>query len=152
MATIVLQSAGARLGSMFGAVGAAIGAAVGAFAGYMVDRAILTRGQHYEGPRLGQGRPMTAEEGSPLPRVYGTMRVGGALIWATRFEERSTTTRAGKMGPKQTTYSYFANVALALCEGRLRGCAASGRTGASSTSATTSSASTGETRSSFPTH
>lgn len=122
VATIVLQAAGAWLGGMFGAVGTALGSAAGALAGYMVDRAILTSNQHYEGPRLSAAHMMVAEEGSPLPRVYGTVRVGGALIWATRFEEQSTTTRKGaKGGPKQTTYSYFANVAFALCEGEIAG-------------------------------
>ena len=120
MATIVLQAAGAWLGGVFGTVGAAVGSAAGALAGYMVDRAILTSNQHFEGPRLNSAHMMVAEEGSPLPRVYGTVRVGGALIWATRFEERSTTTRQGaKGGPKQTTYSYYANVAFALCEGEI---------------------------------
>lgn len=122
MATIVLQSAGAWLGGVLGTVGAAVGSAAGAVAGYMIDRALLTRNQHYEGPRLSSAHLMVAEEGSPLPRVYGTVRVGGALIWATRFEERSTTTRQGaKGGPKQTTYSYYANVAFSLCEGEIAG-------------------------------
>src|SRR5690606_16386452 len=120
--TIVLQAAGAWLGGVFGAVGSAVGSAAGALAGYMVDRAVLTGNQRYEGPRLASAHLMAAEEGSPLPRVYGTVRVGGALIWGTRFEERSTTTRQGaKGGPKQTTYSYFANVALALCDGEIAG-------------------------------
>ena len=123
MATIVLQAAGAWLGGVFGTVGAAVGSAAGALAGYMVDRAILTGNQHYEGPRLTSANMMVAEEGSPLPRVYGTVRVGGALIWATRFEERSTTTRQGAKGggPSQTTYSYYANLAFALCEGEIAG-------------------------------
>jgi len=117
-----LQAAGAWLGGVFGTVGAAVGSAAGALAGYMVDRAILTSNQHYEGSRLNSAHMMVAEEGSPLPRVYGTVRVGGALIWATRFEERSTTTRQGaKGGPKQTAYSYYANVAFALCEGEVAG-------------------------------
>jgi hypothetical protein len=67
-------------------------------------------------------RPFTAEEGAPLARVYGTVRIGGDIIWATRFEEaRKTERQGGKGGPKVTTYSYFANVALALCEGEI-GC------------------------------
>ncbi len=44
------------------------------------------------------------------------------LIWATRFEESRTTKRQGsKGGPKVTEYSYFANVAFALCEGMIAG-------------------------------
>ncbi|WP_173931146.1 glycoside hydrolase TIM-barrel-like domain-containing protein [Chelativorans sp. Marseille-P2723] len=122
MATIVLQAAGAFLGGAFGAFGTAIGSAAGAVAGYVVDRALLESTRRYEGPRLAAARPFTAEDGASLPRLYGTVRVGGTLIWATRFEERRTTERqGGKLGPKVTTYSYYANVAFAICEGEIAG-------------------------------
>ena len=54
---------------------------------------------------------------------YGTARLGGTLIWATRFEETRTTKRQGGKGggPKVTEYTYFANVAFALCEGKIAG-------------------------------
>ncbi|MCR4269220.1 glycoside hydrolase/phage tail family protein [Nitratireductor sp. ZSWI3] len=123
MATIVLQvAAGALLGGVLGPIGATLGTAAGAIAGYMIDRALLSGSQRYEGPRLAAPRPFTAEDGAPLPRIYGTVRTGGTLIWATRFEETSTTSRQGaKGGPKVTTYSYFANAAFALCEGEIAG-------------------------------
>lgn len=122
MATIVLQAAGAFIGGALGPIGSAVGSAAGALAGYVVDRSLIASTRHYEGPRLSAARPFTAEEGAPIPRVYGTMRVGGTLIWATRFEEESTTSRqGGKGGPKTTTYSYFANAAFALCEGEIAG-------------------------------
>lgn len=122
MATIVLQAAGAFLGGAFGAVGSAIGSAAGAVAGYMIDRALIESTKRYEGPRLRTATAFTAEDGAPLPRIYGTMRTSGTLIWATRFEEVSTTERqGGKGGPKVTTYSYFANAAFALCEGEIAG-------------------------------
>jgi hypothetical protein len=122
MATIVLQAAGAFLGGAFGAVGAAVGSAVGATAGYLVDRALIDSTRHIEGPRLATARLFTAEEGASIPRIYGTARTGGTLIWATRFEEKRTTRRQGaKGGPKVTTYSYFANAAFVLCEGEIAG-------------------------------
>src|SRR5690606_20025582 len=121
-ATILLQAAGAFLGGVFGPIGTAIGSAAGAIAGYAVDRALITSTQHYNGPRLTSAQPFTAEDGAPLPRLYGTVRTSGTLIWATRFEERSTTSRQGaKGGPKVTSFSYFANVAFALCEGEIAG-------------------------------
>ncbi|PSJ61334.1 baseplate multidomain protein megatron [Pseudaminobacter soli (ex Li et al. 2025)] len=121
MATIVLQAAGAALGSVLGPVGSVIGSALGAMAGYAIDQAVLNSTPHIEGPRLANARPFTAEEGASIPRVYGTTRLGGTLIWATRFEEKSTTRREGKNGPRITEYSYFANVAFALCEGKIAG-------------------------------
>ncbi len=122
MATILLQIAGAALGSLLGPVGSALGAAAGAMAGYSIDQALINGTRRVEGPRLTGARPFTAEEGAAIPRVYGTARVGGIMIWATRFEESSSTSRqGGKSGPKVTQYSYFANVAFALCEGEIAG-------------------------------
>jgi hypothetical protein len=122
MATIVLQAAGAFLGGFLGPVGFAIGRAAGAMAGYMLDRSALQSLQRVEGPRLSSMKPFLAEEGAPLARLYGTVRVGGNVIWATRFEEASQSRRGGaKGGPKVTTYSYYANAAFALCEGEIAG-------------------------------
>lgn len=122
MATILLQAAGAYLGGMLGAVGSAIGSAAGALAGYAIDSSLINSTRRIEGPRLAGPRPFTAEEGAPIPRVYGTTRIGGTLIWATRFEETRTTKRQGaKGGPRVTEYAYFANAAFAVCEGEIAG-------------------------------
>lgn len=121
MATILLQAAGAFIGGMLGPAGAAVATAAGAMAGYMIDRALIEGTRRIEGPRLAGARPFTAEEGASLPRVYGTARVGGTLIWATRFQETRQTRRQGKMGPKVTEYSYSGNVAFAICEGEIAG-------------------------------
>lgn len=120
MATIVLQAAGSFLGGYLGTFGAAIGSAAGAIGGYLVDRALINGTQRIEGPRLSGMRPFQAEEGVPLAQAFGTARIAGNLIWATRFEEESRTERqGGKGGPKTTTYSYFTNAAFALCEGEI---------------------------------
>ncbi|HEV7255466.1 MAG TPA: glycoside hydrolase/phage tail family protein [Mesorhizobium sp.] len=126
MATVILQAAGAALGGLFGPVGAALGTAAGALAGYAVDRALLGGERHVEGARLNAQKFFTAEEGAALPRVYGAARVGGTLIWATRFEEKRQTRRqggkgAGGGGAKVTEYSYYANAAFGLCEGPIAG-------------------------------
>ncbi len=121
MATIVLQAAGAYLGGLLGSTAAVIGTAAGALAGYAIDRALLSGTERIEGPRLAGQKPFTAEEGASLPRVYGSVRVGGTMIWATRFEEDKKTRRQGRKGPKVTEYSYYANAAFALCEGPIAG-------------------------------
>ncbi|HEV7416024.1 MAG TPA: glycoside hydrolase TIM-barrel-like domain-containing protein [Tianweitania sediminis] len=122
MATIVLQAAGAFLGGALGPAGAVIGRAAGALAGYAIDQAVINGTRRLEGGRLNDPRPFSAEDGAALPRVYGTVRVGGTLIWATRFEEVATAERTGGKGsPKITNYSYFANVAFALSEGPIAG-------------------------------
>jgi hypothetical protein len=123
MATIVLQAAGAFLGAALGPLGGVIGGAIGAVAGYWVDQTLIKGTQTIEGQRLSGQRPFGAEEGIPLPRVYGVVRQGGGMIWATRFEEEKRTTRRGAKGggAKVTEYNYFANVAFALCEGEIAG-------------------------------
>jgi len=121
MATILLQAAGAAIGGALGPIGAAVGSAVGALAGYAIDTAIINGMQRIEGPRLSGARPFSAEEGVAIPRVYGVARMGGLVIWATRFEEARETSRQGMKGPRVTEYSYFANVAFALCEGEIAG-------------------------------
>ncbi|MFK0204218.1 glycoside hydrolase/phage tail family protein [Agrobacterium sp. NPDC090283] len=120
MATIVFQAAGAALGGMFGPLGAMIGRAAGALAGNAIDRTLLSNGRTVAGARLSTARIPGAEEGAAINRLYGTARIGGTLIWATRFEESVEVERRGgkgNRGPKVESFRYFANLAIGLCEG-----------------------------------
>lgn len=119
MATILFQAAGAALGGIFGPLGAIAGRAIGALAGSAVDQALLGGSSTIRGSRLQDARIPGADEGAGIIRVYGTARVGGTLIWATRFDEEVTSERAGgkATGPRVETYRYFANFAVGLCEG-----------------------------------
>lgn len=120
MATIVFQAAGAALGGIFGPLGAIIGQAAGALAGNAVDRALLSNGRTVTGARLSTARIPGADEGAAINRLYGTARIGGTLIWATRFEESVEMQRRGgkgNRGPKVESFRYFANLAIGLCEG-----------------------------------
>lgn len=121
MATILFQAAGAALGSVFGPVGAMLGRAAGGLAGAAVDRALFGS-PTVTGPRLATARLAGADEGTAIPRLYGTMRIGGTLIWATRFEEEVRTERSGGKatgGQKVKSFAYYANIALGLCEGEV---------------------------------
>lgn len=130
MATLLLQVAGAALGTTLGGpIGGAIGQALGGLAGATLDQAWLggSGGNKVtEGPRLKEVNGLAATEGAAIPRVYGRARLGGQLIWATRFEEEInfsiTRTKSGGKGGRaqktyETTYSYHANLAIGLCEG-----------------------------------
>ena len=123
MATILFQAAGAALGSVFGPFGAIIGRAAGALAGSLVDRALVGGGTTVSGPRLATARIPGADEGAAVSRVYGTARIGGTLIWATRFEEEVTSERSGgkAASSRVVSFHYFANLAVGLCEGRIAG-------------------------------
>ena len=124
MTTLVLQAAGGALGSVFGPAGAALGRGLGALAGSAIDARLFGEGRTVEGPRLESAPVLSSVEGSPVPRAFGRVRLGGEVIWATRFEEvQSTEEEGGKGAPSSsvTSYSYFANFALALCEGEIGG-------------------------------
>jgi GTA TIM-barrel-like domain/Putative phage tail protein len=125
MATVVLQYAGAALGTLVGGpIGGIIGRAAGAIAGSVIDQQLLGGGnRRVEGPRLNDLRVMASEEGAPIPDVYGRMRIAGQVIWATNLEEvvETSTEKASSKGSSQKTsitqYVYFANFAVGLCEG-----------------------------------
>ena len=134
MASILLASAGAAIGgsiggAILGVSAATIGGAIGSFAGSMIDSWIvssLAPGQRIEGQRLENLTLTTSTEGAVIPRIYGRMRIGGNIIWATDFTETvNTTTQGGGKGggPKVTTtaYLYSASFAVALCEGPVSG-------------------------------
>merc|ERR1739841_403085 len=91
MATLLLQVAGNALGAALGGpFGAAIGQAVGGIAGAVIDQSLLGGSagtRRVEGPRLSEISGLASSEGAAIPRVYGRARIGGQLIWATRFEE-----------------------------------------------------------------
>jgi len=122
MATLVLQSAGAALGGALGGpIGGVIGRAAGALFGRTLDERIFGRDRLVRGPRLEQAQILASGDGADMPRVYGRARIGGQIVWATRFEEVVNRQRqGGKGGGPRTTveeYSYFANFAVGICEG-----------------------------------
>jgi uncharacterized membrane protein YeaQ/YmgE (transglycosylase-associated protein family) len=135
MATLILGAAGAAIGgsiggAILGVSAATIGGFVGSTIGSVVDSWIvssLAPTQRIEGPRLDSLRITSSTEGAVIPRVYGRMRMGGNIIWATDFrEETKTTTQGGGKGGgggkvKTTEYLYYASFAVALCEGPITG-------------------------------
>ncbi len=134
MATLVLGAVGSAIGGAFGGAilgfsGAAIGGFIGSTIGSVVDNWIvssLAPAQRIEGARLDSLRITASTEGAVIPRLFGRMRIGGNIIWATDFREEINTTRQGGgkgSGPKVTTteYLYYASLAVALCEGEITG-------------------------------
>jgi hypothetical protein len=128
MATVVLQYAGAAAGTFLGGpIGGILGRAAGALAGNIIDQKLFGPGnKKIEGPRLNDLRVMASEEGAAIPACFGRVRISGQVIWATNFEEvvdTKTEKASSKGGPKtkSTTYSYFANLAVGLCEGEIDG-------------------------------
>ena len=128
MATIVLSAAGAAVGGSIGGTLAglssvAVGRAVGATLGRMVDQRLLGQGgQAVETGRVDRFRLTGSGEGAAITQLYGRMRLGGHVIWASQFEEDVTVSGGGKGGPPKpttTSYSYSVSLAVALCEGEI---------------------------------
>ena len=126
MATVVLQTVGAAIGGAIGGpFGAVLGRAAGAAAGYAIDQTYLAKDQVVQGPRLESSRILSSNDGAPIPKIYGRNRTSGQIIWATRFEEVASTEKSGGKGTGNSSsvssFSYFANFAVGLCDGPVSG-------------------------------
>jgi hypothetical protein len=131
MATILLSAAGAAIGGSIGgtALGLSmvtVGRLVGATLGRAIDQRLLGQGSEaVETGRVDRFRLTGSGEGEAITQLYGRMRIGGHVIWASDFNETVTVTRTGggKGSPRvtQTSYSYSISLAIALCEGVISG-------------------------------
>ncbi|MEX0320098.1 MAG: glycoside hydrolase/phage tail family protein [Ruegeria sp.] len=135
MATILLSAAGAAIGGSIGGTvaglsTAVIGRAVGATLGRLIDQRLLGGGSEaVETGKVDRFRLTQSGEGSPVADVYGRMRVGGQVIWASEFLESTQTTTSGgggKGAPRQpevttTSHSYSVSLAIAVGAGQIAG-------------------------------
>lgn len=127
MATLLLSAAGAAVGAGFGGTvlglsGAVIGRAIGATLGRAIDQRVLGAGSEpVDVGRIDRLRLTGAGEGGAIGQIWGRMRVGGQVIWATQFTETVRRRRTGKGAPKPKVneYSYSVSLAIALCEGEV---------------------------------
>jgi hypothetical protein len=133
MATILLSAAGAAIGgavggSALGISSVALGRFAGALVGRSIDQRLLGQGSGVvETGRVSRLRLTGAGEGDAIPQIYGRMRTGGQVIWASEFRETVTVRRGqggGKGSPKPPTpdtreIRYSVSLALALCEGEI---------------------------------
>jgi hypothetical protein len=110
MATLVLSTVGTMLGGP-------VGGAIGSLLGQSIDQQLLRNGPRH-GPRLGDLSVQSSTYGSAIPRIYGTMRVAGSIIWSTDLQEQSHI-EAAKSQPETITYSYSASFAVALSSRRI---------------------------------
>src|SRR5205085_2260015 len=99
--------------------GGPIGGAIGSNIGRRIDAEIF-KPKGRQGPRLGDLSVQTSSYGTQIPKIFGTMRVAGTVIWATDLREERTKSGGGKGQPKTTSYSYSASFAVALSGRPLR--------------------------------
>jgi len=113
MATLILTAVGT-------AIGGPIGGALGAIAGQAIDQRLLAP-KARQGPRLGDLSVQTSSYGAAIPRLFGSLRVAGTVVWATDLVETRSTTGNGKGQPKTVNYAYSASFAVALSGRPIRG-------------------------------
>jgi len=107
VATLVLTAVGS-------AIGGPIGGAIGSIAGQIIDRELLFAPKPVHGPRLADLAVQISSYGAAIPKIFGTMRIAGTLIWSTDLIERRSSSGGGKGRPKAISYSYSASFAVAL--------------------------------------
>jgi len=131
MASIILSAAGSAAGNfMYGTIGATLGQFLGAGMGNLIDNRLFASNTNTQsfGTRLKDLSIQSASYGAMIPVVYGCVRISGNIIWASPIREvkKSQThsvgsSKTGKVTRTHTEYSYFANIAIALCEGPIKG-------------------------------
>lgn len=113
MATLVLTAVGT-------AISGPLAGALGAIVGQQIDQNILFKPKGREGPRLQDLAIQTSSYGSQIPRIFGTMRVAGTVVWATNLKETRSSQGGGKGRPSSAVYSYSACFAVALSSREVR--------------------------------
>lgn len=119
---------GAAAGSALATAGyigisATLAAQIGWVAGTLISAYFFTDTQTFqqEGPRLGDLSTQKSEYGKPIPRIYGTYRAAGNVIWSLDLHEEAHVEEYGGKGggntTEETTYTYSGSWAVAFCEG-----------------------------------
>ncbi|MCF8467412.1 MAG: phage tail protein [Sneathiella sp.] len=120
MATLALGVAGAGIGSATG-----VGAGTGWLVGTTLGRVLFPEDSASSpGPRLSDLKITGASYGAPIPRLYGTMRLCGNIIWASDLRSETVTSggggKGGSTGAAQSTgYAYYTSFAVAISEGEV---------------------------------
>lgn len=131
MATLALSIVGQTVGNMIlPGIGGAIGRAVGAIGGAWIDSNLISQtGQEttVNAPKISSLTVTSSADGDNMPRLYGRSKLGGNIIWATYHEVEVVPASSGggkglgssSSASTQTTYAYYANFAVGLCEGEI---------------------------------
>lgn len=114
---------------VLGAVGAVVGSAVGGPSGAMWGWSIgVTLGGVLFPPKLGEQELGKLDDlrlsgsgyGATIPQVWGKVRIGGNIIWATdltQHVQKKKQKSKGGGGQTTKTYSYSSSFAIAVCKG-----------------------------------
>ncbi len=123
MATLLLRSAGSAVGTLLGGpLGGLVGGAIGAVGGAVVDNLLVNAlTSRPKAPQLDTIAITSSNEGTPVRKLWGRMRLGGNVIWASQFQTYDTSEKASSSGKgfgDTTKVTHYAlSFAVAFCEG-----------------------------------
>ncbi|MFY9589535.1 hypothetical protein [Rickettsia endosymbiont of Halotydeus destructor] len=123
----ILPVVGGAFGLMLGGSGGAIkGAVLGAAIGNLFGKKKKTNDNFSsnirEGARLNDLKVQISSYGEVIPKVYGTIRLAGNIIWATdikEFETKGFEEYGEDDFRRVINYNYSASLAIAICEGEI---------------------------------
>lgn len=122
-ARLGLVIGGGVVGAFFGVPG--LGLALGGIAGGLLFPGTDPPAQ--VGPQLGDLQVQVSSYGTPIPELYGSVRVAGNIIWNSDIREiahKQSQSGGGKGGaPKQEsiTFTYEVDLQILLCKGPIDG-------------------------------
>jgi hypothetical protein len=77
--------------------------------------------QNNQGSQLSDLNVPAVSPGNPIARPWGTMKLGGQIIWTSKLIETKHVEKQGKGGgggsSKVTTYTYSVDCAVGICQG-----------------------------------
>jgi len=98
--------------------GSMIGGPIGGAIGSAVAVAFFGPVTRTEGPRLGDLSATASSYGNAIPRLYGTHRFAGDMLYCGEIEEASQVVKIDSAN-EVVNYTYFSTFALSLCEGQI---------------------------------
>ena len=126
MATLALTIGGAALGSVAGPLGSVLLATAGGFIGSQIDNAILGVGKKSSrvvNESVGLDQTLTSVYGKIMPLAYGTVRLGGNVLWQsnarvitlTEYERQRTGKFSSKPVATGQTRQVLVDVFVSVC-------------------------------------
>ncbi|MBE7637067.1 hypothetical protein GUA87_09445 [Sneathiella sp. P13V-1] len=115
MATLAFSTVGAGIGSYTG-IGSGTGWQIGSMLGHA-----LVGGEKVSTAGLLDLKISGSRYGQVVPTVFGTMRLGGNVIWAGPLNRQAAEVQGGKgsVCGGSSQYLYSASFALAICKGEM---------------------------------
>ena len=111
---LAIGLAGAAVGNaILPGFGGQVGFALGTYAGGL----LFGDDMDTKGPRIEDGKVTTSAYGQIIPVIYGVYPASGNIMDASEIREKKNKETGKGGGPSNTTYEYFGDLDVIVCEG-----------------------------------